>query len=61
MASILGSETPLAARKPSIATVEADIGEAVAPWKPAMTLIESGLSGLTFPLRATSEMTGSKA
>jgi len=49
---------PFAASRPSIATVAAEIGEAIPPLKPAITLIESGRSGRMFPFRATSAITG---
>src|SRR5262252_3828902 len=42
IASRWGSEIFRLATSPNIATVAAEIGDATAPWKPAMTLIERG-------------------
>jgi hypothetical protein len=44
-----------------MATVAAEIGEAIAPLNPAITLIEIGRSGRTPPFRAISAMTGNSA
>lgn len=45
----------------SIAAVAADTGEPVHPSDAAMVETLSGRSGRTFPLRAISEMMGSRA
>ena len=43
------------------ATVAAETGEAISPCCDAITLIDSGRSGRTFPVRDTSAITGRSA
>ena len=58
---ICGSPTSRPAREATRATVTAETGEAISPCWAAMTLMDSGRSGRTPALRATSAITGNRA